>query len=72
MNLVGIKHIIKKKVYHTMNDVPIGTEMLHRGKRGKLIELNNFRTMFKVEFEDGSIDLFLTHEIEIVGWPPND
>lgn len=72
MNLVGIKHMIKKKVYHTMNDVPIGTEMIHRGKRGKLIELHNFPTMFKVEFEDGSIDLFLTHEIEIVGWPPND
>ena len=62
----------KKKVYHTMNDVPIGTEMVHRDKKGKLIEIHQFPTMFKVEFEDGGIDIFLTHEVEIIGWPPND
>ena len=22
--------------------------------------------------EDGSVDIFLTHEVEIVGWSPND
>jgi len=55
-----------------MNDVPIGTEIVHGDKRGKLIELHNFPTMFKVQFEDGSIDLFLTHEVKIIGWPEND
>ena len=62
----------KKKVYHTMNDVPIGTEMVHRDKKGKLIEIHQFPTMFKVQFEDDSVDVFLTHEVEIIGWPPND
>ena len=61
-----------RKTYKGMNDVPIGTEMRHRDKRGKLIEITQFPTMFKVGFEDGSVDIFLTHEVEIVGWSPND
>ena len=58
-----------KKTYKGMNDVPIGTEMRHRDKRGKLKEITQFPTMFRVGFEDGSVDIFLTHEVEIVGWP---
>ena len=41
-----------KKTYKGMNDVPIGTEMRHRDKRGKLIEITQFPTMFRVQFED--------------------
>jgi hypothetical protein len=25
--------------------------------------------MFRVQFEDDTTDIFLTHEVEIVGWP---
>ena len=61
-----------RKKYKGMNDVPIGTEMNHRGKRGTLIEITQFPTMFRVEFLDGEVDLFLTHEVEIIGWPPSE
>ena len=58
-----------KKTYKGMNDVPIGTEIIHRDKTGKLIEITQFPTMFRVGFPDGEVDLFLTHEVEIIGWP---
>ena len=64
-----------RKKYTTMNDVPIGTEMLDKlndNKKGTLIEVQNFPTMFRVGFSDGEVDLFLTHEVEIIGWTPND
>ena len=61
-----------RKTYKGMNDVPIGTEMNHRGKRGTLIEITQFPTMFRVGFPDGEVDLFLTHEVEIIGWSLND
>ena len=61
-----------RKTYKGMNDVPIGTEMRHRDKKGTLIEITQFPTMFRVGFDDGSTDIFLTHEVEIVGWSPND
>ena len=64
-----------RKKYNTMNDVPIGTEMLDKlndNKKGTLIEVQNFPTMFKVGFDDGKIVMRLTHEVEILGWPPND
>ena len=58
-----------RKTYKGMNDVPIGTEIIHRDKTGKLIEITQFPTMFRVKFEDNTTDIFLTHEVEIVGWP---
>ena len=61
-----------RKTYKGMNDVPIGTEMNHRGKRGTLIEITQFPTMFRVGFDNGEVDLFLTHEVEILGWPPSE
>ena len=61
-----------RKKYKGMNDVPIGTEMIHRDKKGKLVEITQFPTMFRVKFDDDSMDIFLTHEIEIIGWSPNE
>ena len=64
-----------RKKYKTMNDVPIGTKMLDKlndNKKGTLIEVQNFPTMFKVAFEDGKTVMRLTHEVEIIGWSPND
>ena len=64
-----------KKKYDTMNDVPIGTEMLDKldnNKKGTLIEVQNFPTMFRVAFEDGKTVMRLTHEVEILGWPPSE
>tara|TARA_B100001123_G_C14502507_1_gene706908 strand:- start:148 stop:345 length:198 start_codon:yes stop_codon:yes gene_type:complete len=63
-----------KKVYYTMNEVPVGTDMVYKydGRRCKLLEIHNFPTMFKVEFEDGTTGLCLTHEVDIIGWPPNE
>ena len=61
-----------RKKYKGMNDVPIGTEIIHRNKKGKLVEITQFPTMFRVKFDDDSMDIFLTYEIEIIGWSPNE
>ena len=63
-----------KKEYHTMNDVPVGTEMIINkdGRNGKLKVIIAFPTTFKIAFEDGKIDYFLTHQVEIIGWPPSE
>ena len=63
-----------KKIYHTMNDVPVGTKMIYKydGRRCKLTEITHFPTTFKVKFEDGTEGICLTHEVNIIGWPPND
>ena len=37
-----------RKKYKGMNDVPIGTEMIHRGKKGNLMEITQIIT--KIEF----------------------
>ena len=61
-----------KHKYHTMNDVSIGTEILDKlnnKKKGTVVEIQNFPTMFKVEFDDGKTVMRLTHEVEIIGWP---
>ena len=65
---------MKKKKYYTMNEVPVGTDMVYKydGRRCKLLEIHNFPTMFKVKFQDGTTGLCLTHEVDIIGWPPND
>ena len=63
-----------KKVYYTMNDVPIGTEMVIKksNKRGVLTEITPFPTTFTVELENGEIQYCLTHEVNIIGWPPDE
>jgi len=39
---------VGKKIYHTMNDVPIGTEMIYKydGRRCKLTEITHFERRF--------------------------
>ena len=63
-----------KKVYHTMNDVPVGTEMVIKkdGRKGKLKEIIAFPTTFKIKLENGETQYCLTHEVEIIGWPPDE
>ena len=41
------------KIYHTMNDVPVGTEMVIKkdGRKGKLKEIIAFPTTFKIKLE---------------------
>ena len=60
-----------KKQYVSMNQVPLGTEMIIKesGHKVKLIEIQNFPTTFIVEFSDGKKDKFLTHQVEILNWP---
>ena len=62
-----------KKIYHTMNDVPIGTEMIIKktSARGRLKEITHFPTTFTIELED-DIQHCLTHEVNIIGWPPDE
>ena len=57
-----------------MNDVPIGTDMIYKyyGRRCKLTEIVHFPTTFRVEFEDGTEGICLTHEVNIIGWPPSE
>ena len=54
--------------YKSMNIVPIGTKMKIKKNQniGKLVEIFNFPTTFKIEFEDGTFGDFRTHEIEII------
>jgi len=63
-----------KKIYHTMNDVPIGTKMVikNTNQTGALKEIIHFPTTFVVELENNKIQKCLTHEVDIIGWPPND
>ena len=54
-----------------MNEVPIGTEVIIKssGEKGRLIEIKNFPTMFKVETENGLSNNFYTYEVDIINWP---
>jgi len=64
---------VARKIYHTMNDVPIGTEMIIKktNEKGVLKEIMQFPTTFKVKLENNKLQNCLTHEVEIIGWPPN-
>ena len=57
-----------------MNDVPIGTEMIIKktNQKGVLKEIIQFPTTFKLIIENDKLQNCLTHEVEIIGWPPND
>ena len=51
-----------------MNNVPIGTKMKIKSneKIGTLLEIFHYPTIFKIEFEDGTSNVYDTHEVEIV------
>tara|TARA_B100000029_G_scaffold353900_1_gene346586 strand:- start:70 stop:273 length:204 start_codon:yes stop_codon:yes gene_type:complete len=62
------------KKYFSMNEVPVGTEMLikNTGKKAVLLEVQHFPTTFKVKDEDDNVKNYYTYEVEIKGWPPNE
>ena len=62
-----------KKIYYTMNDVPIGTKMIIKktGEKGMLKQIIQFPTTFVVELQNNKTKNCLTHEVDIIGWPPN-
>ena len=51
-----------------MNEIPIGTKVKVKGRdlTGNIIEIFHFPTTFKIEFEDNSVEVFKTHEIELI------
>ena len=57
-----------------MNDVPIGTEMIVKesNQKGTLKEIIAFPTTFTIELENNKTQHCLTHEVDIIGWPPNE
>ena len=59
------------KKYYSMNEVPIGTEMIIKssGKKGILVDIQNFPTTFKVEQESGEVNNYYKYEVEIIDWP---
>ena len=54
--------------YFNMNEIPIGTKVKIKGKdlTGDIEEVFHFPTTFKVVFEDGSFEVYKTHEIELI------
>ena len=61
-----------KKTYYSMNDVPIGTEMIVKknDKKVVLIQIHNFPTTFKTKDENGVEEKYYTYEVNILNWPP--
>ena len=57
-----------------MNDVPIGTKMVikNTNQTGALKEIIHFPTTFVVELESDKTQKCLTHEVDIIGWPPSE
>ena len=62
------------KKYYSMNEVPLGTKMTVKesGKAVTLIEIQHFPTSFKTEDEDGNINSYLTYQVDIENWPPQE
>ena len=61
------------KEYKLLTKVPIGTEMIYKpgcsyARKCTLLEIRNFPTRFKVQFEDDTTEICLTHEVKIIGW----
>ena len=54
--------------YYSMNEIPIGSKIKIKDSdlMGNIVEVFHFPTTFKVEFEDGSFDIYKTHEIELL------
>jgi len=59
------------KKYISLNEVPIGTEMIVKrtNENVKLVEIQNFPTTFITETKDGIKSSYHTHEVEIIDWP---
>ena len=64
----------KKKIYYSMNEVPIGTTMIVKktNENVELVEIHNFPTTFKTKNEAGLEKEYYTYEVDILGWPPKD
>tara|TARA_B100000959_G_C14606291_1_gene470219 strand:- start:54 stop:248 length:195 start_codon:yes stop_codon:yes gene_type:complete len=62
------------KKYYSMNEVPVGTDMIIKknGKKVTLVEIHNFPTTFKTTDEEGIEKNYYTYEVDIIGWPPED
>ena len=54
--------------YNSMNEVPIGTEVKINNSdlKGSIVEVFHFPTTFKIEFSDGTFNIYKTHEIELL------
>ena len=65
---------MSKKKYYSLNQVPIGTEMIVKssGEKGVLLEIQNFPTTFKIEDSLGEVKNYYTYEVEILNWPPKE
>ena len=65
---------MSKKKYYSMNQVPLGTEMIIKasGSKGILMEVQNFPTTFKVKDEQGEVRNYYTYEVDILNWPPEE
>ena len=65
------------KEYKLLTKVPIGTEMIYKpgcsyARKCVLLEIRNFPTRFKVQFEDNTTEICLTHEVKIIDWFDDD
>ena len=62
------------KKYYSMNEVPIGTEMIVKssGVKGTLLEVQNFPTTFKIKVQTGEVNNYYTYEVDILDWPPKE
>ena len=62
------------KKYFSMNEVPVGTNMIVKetGEKVILLEIHNFPTTFKTKDEGGIEKNYYTYEVDIVGWPPEN
>ncbi len=62
------------KKYYSMNEVPIGTKMVVKesGKEVSLIEIQHFPTSFKTKDNKGNVRSYLTYEVDIEDWPPEE
>ena len=62
------------KKYFSMNEVPVGTNMIVKatGEKVTLLEIHNFPTTFKTKNEGGIEKNYYTYEVDIIGWPPEN
>ena len=54
--------------YFNMNEVPIGSKIKVKESNlvGYIVEIFHFPTTFKIEFKDGSFDIYKTHQLELL------
>ncbi len=54
--------------YHSMNEVSVGTKVKIKNSEltGSIKEVFHFPTTFKVEFDDGTFQIYKTHEVELI------